>query len=104
MTKIWNLLEKRDLFEHIHPNQGTYSAQAHIAEMIALLGPPPKELIDREKEGLRWNSGPRVTNSEGKLCRKASEFYGGPFFDSTGKFISSVMQHERNRMLIPMLR
>lgn len=52
--------------------------------MIALLGPPPKELIDREQEGLKWNFRPEVVNSEGKMCSKASEFYGGPFFDSEG--------------------
>ncbi|KAK3177930.1 hypothetical protein OEA41_000062 [Lepraria neglecta] len=84
---IWNLLEKRDLFREIHSNQGKYNGQAHIAEMIALLGPPPKELVDREKEGLSWKFRPEVENFEGKPCRSASEFYGGPFFDSEGEFM-----------------
>ena len=52
--------------------------------MIALLGPPPKELIDRERRGLSWKFRPEVENPEGKLCGSASEFYGGPFFDSEG--------------------
>ena len=58
--------------------------------MIALLGPPPKELIDREKEGLDWKFRPEVENPEGKLCGSASEFYGGPFFDSEGNISAHV--------------
>ena len=83
-------MEQRDLFREVHSHQGKYSGAAHIAEMIALLGPPPKELIDREKEGLRWNFRPEVENSEGKLCGKASQFYGGPFFDSDGNVSAGV--------------
>ncbi|KAL9133445.1 MAG: hypothetical protein Q9175_005381 [Cornicularia normoerica] len=55
--------------------------------MIALLGPPPKALINREREGLGWKFRPEVENSEGKLCGSASEFYGGSFFDSEGEFM-----------------
>lgn len=42
-------MEGKDLFKHIRSSKGDYDARAHIAEMIALLGPPPKELLDREK-------------------------------------------------------
>lgn len=92
MGKIWNLVERKDLFRQIHSSNGHYSSLAHIAEMIALLGLPPKELIDREKEGLRWRFRPEVENSEGKLCGNASEFYGGPFFDSEGT-ISRILSN-----------
>ena len=64
--------------------------------MIVLLGPPPKELCDREKEGLGWRFMPEVENSEGKLCGSASEFYGGPFFDSQGNFSESVRNIKAN--------
>ena len=100
MNKIWNLLEKKDLFRQVHTGQGKYSGQAHIAEMIALLGPPPKELIDREKEGLGWRFKPEVENSDGKLCRTASEFYGGPLFDSRGKIPDSSVYYKRKRLLM----
>ena len=56
----------------------------HIAEMIALLDPPPTEMIDREKEGLGSRFTPEVENSEGKICGSAREFYGGPFFNLEG--------------------
>ena len=58
--------------------------------MIALLGPPPKELVDREKEGLGWKFRPEMENSDGKLCGRASEFYRGPFFDSEGIISASI--------------
>lgn len=77
-------MEKRDLFQHIHSSSGKYTAQAHLAEMIALLGPPPKELLIREKEWRKWRWGPALTNAAGELCERALEFYGGPFFNDEG--------------------
>ena len=58
--------------------------------MIALLRLPPKELVDREKEGLSWKFRPEVENSERKLCGSASEFYHEPFFDSEGNISASL--------------
>ncbi|PGH27362.1 CMGC/SRPK protein kinase [Polytolypa hystricis UAMH7299] len=84
---MWNLLEARDLFTKPLDGQGKYHPDAHLAEMIALLGPPPKDLVDREREGLKWNWEPPAHNDEGKLCSTASEFYGGPFFDENGTFL-----------------
>ncbi len=79
-------MEGRDLFTCIRSSQGNYDASAHLAEMIALLGPPPQTLIDRETRWseVRWCHA--VPNAEGKLCHNAREYYGGPFFDSKGEF------------------
>ncbi|TKA60481.1 hypothetical protein B0A49_05934, partial [Cryomyces minteri] len=79
---MWNLVEKKYLFQNIGSSEGVYSAQAHLAEMIALLGPPPRELLERGREGRRWKWVPAIEDREGKLCERASDFYGGPFFDS----------------------
>lgn len=46
LIQIWNIMEGRDLFTHVRSSQGHYDVRAHLAEMIAILGPPPKELID----------------------------------------------------------
>ncbi|KAI9841786.1 MAG: hypothetical protein M1837_000380 [Sclerophora amabilis] len=83
---LWNLLEREDLFKHLRSSDGAYSVRAHLAEMIALLGPPPTELLDQEKRWseVKWSHG--VENSEGKICHTAREYYGGPFFDSDGAF------------------
>ncbi|KAI9857138.1 MAG: hypothetical protein M1813_008629 [Trichoglossum hirsutum] len=89
---IWNL-GVLVYFHFHHPSrvlltgQGDYDVRAHLAEMIALLGAPPKILIDRE---IRWSEfkwSHAVPNSEGKLCQTAREYYGGPFFNSEGEFM-----------------
>lgn len=79
---MWSLIENKELFRRIHSNRGEYSAQAHIAEMIALLAPPPEELVRREVEWSNWKWRPAVKNQAGKLCEGASEFYEGPFFNA----------------------
>ncbi|KAA6414730.1 MAG: hypothetical protein FRX48_01480 [Lasallia pustulata] len=84
---IWNLMENKDLFRHIRSSQGAYDPRAHLAEMIALLGPPPKTLINREERWseVKWSHA--VPNAEGELCQTAREYYGGPFFNSEGEFL-----------------
>ena len=59
-------------------------ARNHLGQMIALLGPPPKELIMREQRMRNWNFAPAIENDENKLCHKANHFYHGPFFDTQG--------------------
>ena len=97
-------MENKNLFEQIHSTRGEYSGQAHIAEMIALLGPPPKELFRREREGRKWKWRPAIENAAGKLCERASESYGGPFFDAQGKrnwkCLSNVLRHVQQYPLI----
>ena len=85
--QIRNMVEGRDLFTHIRSSQGDYDVQAHLAEMIALLGAPPKILVDREIRwsGVKWSHA--VPNPEGKLCQTAREYYGGPSFNAEGEFI-----------------
>ncbi|KAH7333479.1 kinase domain-containing protein [Rhexocercosporidium sp. MPI-PUGE-AT-0058] len=84
---IWNLLENKDLFTRVHSAEGKYTSQAHLAEIIELLGPPPKNLIDRERDGRTRKWGLDIENAQGKLCDRASTYYGRPSFDSQGEFI-----------------
>ncbi|KFY29164.1 hypothetical protein V491_00162 [Pseudogymnoascus sp. VKM F-3775] len=84
---IWNLLENKDLFEGIHSDGGKYDCQKHLAQMIALLGPPPKEFLDREMEARSWKWEPPIENPDGRVCTSVNEYFGGPFFDSHGKFL-----------------
>ncbi|KAH6719717.1 kinase domain-containing protein [Leptodontidium sp. MPI-SDFR-AT-0119] len=83
---IWNLLENKDLFTSVHSADGKYNSQAHLAEIIALLG-PPRKLIDQERDRRTWKWGTAIENAESKLCDSASTYYGGPFFDSKGEFM-----------------
>ncbi|RJE21391.1 Protein kinase domain protein [Aspergillus sclerotialis] len=95
---MWNLLERRDLFSKVRDDHGKYNLAAHLAEMIALLGPPPKELIQREKEGLKWNWAPAVQNAEGRTYTTASEWFGGPFFDENGEFLHKSLIPQNLKM------
>ena len=44
---MWDLIEMEGLFDRINTDPGKYHAHEHLALMICLLGPPPKELLDR---------------------------------------------------------
>jgi hypothetical protein len=44
--KIWDLFEGKHMFNKRLPSRDA-SAPAHIARMIALMGPPPKDLLKR---------------------------------------------------------
>lgn len=43
---MWDLLENKPLFCAQDP-AARYNAQAHLCEMVTMLGPPPKELLER---------------------------------------------------------
>jgi hypothetical protein len=77
-------MENKALFKNILSSEGKYDTRAHIAEMIALLGPPPRALAEREKSWseVRWNH--FVSNAEGRLCQTPREYFNGPFFSSEG--------------------
>jgi serine/threonine-protein kinase SRPK3 len=44
---MWDLIETVGLFDAIDTRPGKYNSAQHLGLMIALLGPPPKELLDR---------------------------------------------------------
>lgn len=60
------------------------NGKAHVAEMIALLGPPPRELLERSNIMAQDKWPEIVQNPAGELCRNNMEFFGGPFFDEEG--------------------
>ncbi|KAH9212271.1 kinase-like domain-containing protein [Leptodontidium sp. 2 PMI_412] len=84
---IWNMMEGKDLFTNLKDEQGRYDVHAHLAQMMALLGPPPKALLKRERSFRKLTFTPEILNPEGKSCRNAFQYFGGPFFDDNGEFI-----------------
>ncbi|TAQ83177.1 hypothetical protein B7494_g8499, partial [Chlorociboria aeruginascens] len=84
---IWQMMEGEYLFQNIRSSEGEYDARAHLGQMIALLGPPPQMLLDREKSWNKTGWKDPYPNSVGKPCFSAREFFGGPFFDSEGEFM-----------------
>ncbi|KAG5297006.1 protein kinase [Histoplasma ohiense] len=51
---LWDLLEKDGIFEALNPHKMEYTSERHLAHMIALLGPPPKELLDQGSETTKY--------------------------------------------------
>jgi serine/threonine-protein kinase SRPK3 len=47
--EVWDTFEGRSLFRGTDPELGVYRGRAHLAEMIALLGPPSPEFLSRGK-------------------------------------------------------
>lgn len=81
---MWNLLEDISLFERPAGGDGEYDAHVHLAQMVSLLGDPPKLVIERERL-LRQNRLKKsILNARGKECMNMNEFWGGPFFDDDG--------------------
>ena len=83
--KFWNILGSKELFQQIYDTNGQYDAKSHLAEMIALLGPPPRELLAKAKSMSEHNWPQPVTNDSCGLCNNAQEFFHGPFFNAEGR-------------------
>ena len=93
--QIWNLMENEDLFKNIRCKRGTYNGRAHLADMIALLGPPPTALLVEEKRWREVNWSHGILTAEGKLCYTAYEYYGGPFFDTEGTINANLLHRAK---------
>lgn len=72
------------MFNGIFDAHRHYDARVHIAQMISLLGPPPKELIARERQYRDLDFEGAVPNPKGEMAKTVCEYWGGPFFDENG--------------------
>ncbi|KAG6242750.1 hypothetical protein E4U25_003057 [Claviceps purpurea] len=61
-TQIWDAFEGEHLFTGHDPELKTYRGRAHLAEIIALLGPPPPSLLPRA------NLGSKFFSDAGEFC------------------------------------
>lgn len=78
------MIEGKELFRQIHDQQGRYDAKLHIAEMIALLGPPSPEVIQRYQYMREYSWTEPVRREDDRVCKTAEEYFCGPFFDNNG--------------------
>ncbi|THC89084.1 hypothetical protein EYZ11_011473 [Aspergillus tanneri] len=81
---LWDIMQGKELFHQIYDKQGCYDAKMHLAEMIALFGRPPSELIARSQSMLGYNWPEPVKRGDGQVCESAEQYFGGPFFDKHG--------------------
>lgn len=79
------MMEGKSLFQHNASTNGEHDIKAHLAEMIALLGPPPQELIARDRKGRDVTWGDKILGRDGTSCPTPCQFFGGPFFNDEGK-------------------
>lgn len=78
------MIEGKELFRYIHDQDSRYDAKLHVAEMIALLGPPPPEIIQRYQYMREYSRPEPVRQEDGRVCGTAEEYFDGPFFDGKG--------------------
>lgn len=55
-----------------------------MAEMVALLGPPPPEIMQRYQYMREYPWPEPVRRKDDRLCETAEEYFDGPFFDNNG--------------------
>ncbi|KAL8848489.1 MAG: hypothetical protein Q9221_006491 [Calogaya cf. arnoldii] len=71
--EIWDLFEGKHLFYGRDPKENKYLTRAHLADMIALMGPPPPELL--------------------KAGKRTAEF-----FDKDGRWIAEIPLAKRTSL------
>ncbi|KAF8903368.1 kinase-like domain-containing protein [Gymnopilus junonius] len=59
LRQMWDLLEGRSLCDQEDPEYGRHTDRTHLSQLIGLLGPPPKVLLDQGEYSPKW------FNSEG---------------------------------------
>ena len=72
------------MFTQVQDAEGTYLPEAHLAEMIALLGLPPKKLLVMSESMAQVEWSPAIKDESGKILKNNREYFGGPFFDEEG--------------------
>ncbi|QSS57221.1 protein kinase [Histoplasma capsulatum var. duboisii H88] len=83
----WNIIEGTELFSQVQNGEGKYDANAHLAELIALLGVPPKKLLVMSDSMSQIEWSPAITDERGGIYKNNRDYFGGPFFDGHGKFL-----------------
>ncbi|KAL4798375.1 kinase-like domain-containing protein [Aspergillus venezuelensis] len=90
---LWDLIEGKNLFTQIHNEDYGYSAKAHLAEMIAFLGPPPSAVLQRHRT-MRGIDFPR--HYKDALGENVEQYHGGPFFSENDRFLYEFLIPKRN--------
>ncbi|KAJ5908967.1 protein kinase domain protein [Penicillium taxi] len=45
--RLWDMIKGKELSRHIHGQKGRFDAKLHLAEMLALIGPPTPEVTQQ---------------------------------------------------------
>lgn len=86
---MWALASGDNLFRGVHREDGEYDAAMHLAQMIAVLGPPEADLIRNQTNSYHcWTTD--NANEQGERWTDANTLFGGPFFNAH----SGIGSHE----------
>ncbi|XHG03661.1 hypothetical protein AWENTII_006963 [Aspergillus wentii] len=86
------MIKGKELFRHIHDQQGHYNAKLHIAEMIALFSPPVPEVLQRYQYMQEYSWPEPVRQEDNRVYKTAEEYFCGPFFNNNGIWVSNLKQ------------
>ncbi|KAG8815884.1 hypothetical protein FRC17_000559 [Serendipita sp. 399] len=64
---IWDLFERKNLFRIVGEERNRNERQHHLAQMVALLGAPPKDFLERSKGDIPWKYFDREGNWKGEV-------------------------------------
>ncbi|KAM0803405.1 hypothetical protein BDR22DRAFT_69291 [Usnea florida] len=73
---MWDLLEKEPLFR-VQDSASRHDPQAHLAEMMTILGPPPYELLNKGRKISSYfdANGLELENTTSTLDTKEREWF-----------------------------
>ncbi|RDW61699.1 uncharacterized protein DSM5745_10371 [Aspergillus mulundensis] len=96
---IWDLFECKHLFYGNDPDGKGYSTRAHLAEVIALLGPPPLDMLQRGKrsrefftEDGTWKQDAEVPIPKGVSLDTSEEYLEGENKELFLQFMRGMLQ------------
>lgn len=84
-VQMWDLSENTSLFSRPAGGNGEYNAHTHLAQTATLLGPPPDEIIKRERLFRNHLLERPITNMRVYTYRNMNKFWEGPFFNDQSR-------------------
>ncbi|KAL8720126.1 MAG: hypothetical protein Q9225_002971 [Loekoesia sp. 1 TL-2023] len=94
---VWDLFEGKHMFYGKDPKEKRYMTRAHLAEMIALMGPPPPELLKKGKrtaeffdEDGQWRS--EIPVPDRTSLEESEEYLEGSNKEAFLQFVRKMVQ------------
>ncbi|KAG6226044.1 hypothetical protein E4U25_008116 [Claviceps purpurea] len=91
---IWDCFQGGHLFTGHDPELKTYRGRAHLAEMIALLGPPPPSILARASFRSKFFSDSGISIPESRPLEQRESVLEGEDRDCFLRFMKKMLQWE----------
>ncbi|KAG5988033.1 hypothetical protein E4U52_006952 [Claviceps spartinae] len=97
---IWDCFQGGHLFTGHDPELKTYKGRAHLAEMIALLGPPPPSILARASFRSKFFSDSGIPIPESRPLEQRETFLEGEDRDCFLRLMKKMLQWEPEKRRI----